>query len=57
MENNESSPKRKVYSLKCLQKEIGEISYQQLKSTPESFRTKEANILKRVGGKNNKIQS
>ena len=35
----ESRVKRKIHSIKCLCKEIGEISYQQLKSRPKIYRT------------------
>jgi hypothetical protein len=40
MGHNESSAKRKTHSTECLQKETGESIYYQLKSTPESSRTK-----------------
>ena len=36
MGDNVSGAKRKVHSTKCLPTEIGEISYQQLDSIPES---------------------
>jgi hypothetical protein len=43
---NESSAKRKVHSSKCLHKEIGEVSYQQLDNIPEYSRTKESKMSK-----------
>jgi hypothetical protein len=39
MQYNESSVKREIHSTKCLLKEVGEIPYKELDSTPESFRT------------------
>ena len=39
MKQNERSIKRKIHCTKCLHKEIGEISYQQLNNTPEITRT------------------
>jgi hypothetical protein len=40
MRHNESSPKMKIPSSECLQKEARESIYQQLDSIPESSRTK-----------------
>jgi len=45
MGHNKSSAERKVHSTECLHKEIGEISYQQFKSTPESSRKKEREAI------------
>ena len=47
MGHNKRSPKRKTHCSECLEKETGESIHQQLDSTPESSRTKEANSLKK----------
>ena len=47
MGHNESSDKRKVYSAKCLRKEFRKILYEQINSTPEISRKKEANLPRR----------
>ena len=41
--HNDSSAKGKLHSIKCPHKEIGEISYEQFKSTFETYRTKRNN--------------
>jgi hypothetical protein len=46
MRHNESSPKRKTHSSKCIQKETGKSLHQQLDSTAESSKQKEANTSK-----------
>jgi hypothetical protein len=40
MGHKESSAKTTVHSIMCLNKDMGEISFLQLKSTPESSRTR-----------------
>jgi hypothetical protein len=47
MGHSESSAKKRTHSSKCLQNETGESIHQQLNSTLESSRTKEANSSKR----------
>ena len=50
MGHNESGAKRKVHTTKCLHKEIRDISYKQLNSTPESSRTKRSKHPRVVEG-------
>lgn len=50
MEHNESCAKRKVHSTKWIHKKFREILYEQLNSTLERSRTKEANTPKRRRG-------